>query len=279
VDPGNRTVKSSETGLAATFFFHGCYRLLLLDLICVINTPNVTAVGLKSRGTDRAYGIQTFCSVMCHFDWFITSAFDILPFLLNFAGGFWAILAVMLVEGCLLRETIVLYVWRYALALSLSVVVFCLVMFGHNFLFILWLLLYTICHWPTCFAFVTLGLQGLGSNTNGVLWLLPALGSLHLWWNQVHIVKSISYNQLHFCVVLKEFFPSLYPNNVNFANKCCSDERYMQFQVDGHLQYKCSTCRGESYQVCVSFIVKSFIFVCCLIIYLSSSSGLLWMRI
>ncbi|CAN7118540.1 unnamed protein product [Brassica rapa subsp. narinosa] len=28
-----------------------------------------------------------------------------------------------------------------------------------------------------------------------------------------------------------------------------SDERYMQFQVDGHLQYKCSTCRGESYQI------------------------------
>ncbi|KAL0890333.1 hypothetical protein Bca101_014316 [Brassica carinata] len=28
-----------------------------------------------------------------------------------------------------------------------------------------------------------------------------------------------------------------------------SDEKYMQFQVDGKLQYKCSTCRGESYQV------------------------------
>ncbi|KAF8050341.1 hypothetical protein N665_1994s0010 [Sinapis alba] len=28
-----------------------------------------------------------------------------------------------------------------------------------------------------------------------------------------------------------------------------SDERYMQFQVDGHLQYKCSTCHGESYQI------------------------------
>ncbi|CAN7060603.1 unnamed protein product [Brassica oleracea var. botrytis] len=28
-----------------------------------------------------------------------------------------------------------------------------------------------------------------------------------------------------------------------------SDEKYMQFQVDGNLQYKCSTCRGESYQV------------------------------
>ena len=151
---------------------------------------------------------------------------------------------------------------------SLSVVVFCLVMLGHNFLFILWLLLYTICHWPTCFAFVTLGLQGLGSNTNGVLWLLPALGSLHLWWNQVHIVKSISYNQLHFCVVLKECFPSLYPNNVNFANKCCSDERYMQFQVNGHLQYKCSTCRGESYQVCVSFIVSLlYLYVVLLSIY------------
>ncbi|KAL0847820.1 hypothetical protein Bca101_021067 [Brassica carinata] len=27
------------------------------------------------------------------------------------------------------------------------------------------------------------------------------------------------------------------------------DEKYMQFQVDGNLQYKCSTCRGESYQV------------------------------
>ncbi|EOA23587.1 hypothetical protein CARUB_v10016782mg [Capsella rubella] len=28
-----------------------------------------------------------------------------------------------------------------------------------------------------------------------------------------------------------------------------SDEKYMEFQVDGHLQYKCSTCRGECYQV------------------------------
>ncbi|KAJ8748769.1 hypothetical protein K2173_011324 [Erythroxylum novogranatense] len=28
-----------------------------------------------------------------------------------------------------------------------------------------------------------------------------------------------------------------------------SDERYMQFQVDGNLQYKCATCRGECYQV------------------------------
>ncbi|KAG7565367.1 Zinc finger RING-type [Arabidopsis suecica] len=28
-----------------------------------------------------------------------------------------------------------------------------------------------------------------------------------------------------------------------------SDEKYMQFQVDGNLQYKCSTCRGECYQV------------------------------
>ncbi|KAF8099766.1 hypothetical protein N665_0237s0021 [Sinapis alba] len=28
-----------------------------------------------------------------------------------------------------------------------------------------------------------------------------------------------------------------------------SDEKYLQFQVDGNLQYKCSTCRGESYQV------------------------------
>ncbi|XP_010558903.1 PREDICTED: histone-lysine N-methyltransferase 2C-like [Tarenaya hassleriana] len=28
-----------------------------------------------------------------------------------------------------------------------------------------------------------------------------------------------------------------------------SDEKYMQFQVDGNLQYKCTTCRGECYQV------------------------------
>ncbi|XP_010426804.1 PREDICTED: uncharacterized protein LOC104711756 isoform X2 [Camelina sativa] len=28
-----------------------------------------------------------------------------------------------------------------------------------------------------------------------------------------------------------------------------SEEKYMQFQVDGNLQYKCSTCRGECYQV------------------------------
>ncbi|GAV86067.1 hypothetical protein CFOL_v3_29500 [Cephalotus follicularis] len=28
-----------------------------------------------------------------------------------------------------------------------------------------------------------------------------------------------------------------------------SDEKYMQFQVDGNLQYKCATCRGECYQV------------------------------
>ncbi|KAL1199836.1 hypothetical protein V5N11_013093 [Cardamine amara subsp. amara] len=28
-----------------------------------------------------------------------------------------------------------------------------------------------------------------------------------------------------------------------------SDEKYLQFQVDGNLQYKCSTCCGESYQV------------------------------
>ncbi|KAK3016161.1 hypothetical protein RJ639_007701 [Escallonia herrerae] len=28
-----------------------------------------------------------------------------------------------------------------------------------------------------------------------------------------------------------------------------SDEKYMQFQADGNLQYKCATCRGECYQV------------------------------
>ncbi|XP_057978611.1 uncharacterized protein LOC131165016 isoform X2 [Malania oleifera] len=28
-----------------------------------------------------------------------------------------------------------------------------------------------------------------------------------------------------------------------------SDEKYLQFQVDGNLHYKCATCRGESYQV------------------------------
>lgn len=28
-----------------------------------------------------------------------------------------------------------------------------------------------------------------------------------------------------------------------------SDEQYLQFQVDGNLQYKCATCRGECYQV------------------------------
>uniref|UniRef100_A0A5B7APH1 Uncharacterized protein n=1 Tax=Davidia involucrata TaxID=16924 RepID=A0A5B7APH1_DAVIN len=28
-----------------------------------------------------------------------------------------------------------------------------------------------------------------------------------------------------------------------------SDEKYLQFQVDGNLQYKCATCRGETYQV------------------------------
>lgn len=28
-----------------------------------------------------------------------------------------------------------------------------------------------------------------------------------------------------------------------------SDERYLQFQVDGNLQYRCPTCRGECYQV------------------------------
>jgi hypothetical protein len=30
-----------------------------------------------------------------------------------------------------------------------------------------------------------------------------------------------------------------------------SDDKYMQFQVDGKLQYKCATCRGECYQVCL----------------------------
>uniref|UniRef100_A0A7N0TXI6 Uncharacterized protein n=1 Tax=Kalanchoe fedtschenkoi TaxID=63787 RepID=A0A7N0TXI6_KALFE len=29
----------------------------------------------------------------------------------------------------------------------------------------------------------------------------------------------------------------------------CSDEKYMQFQVDNNLQYVCATCRGECYQV------------------------------
>ncbi|CAH2079574.1 unnamed protein product [Thlaspi arvense] len=28
-----------------------------------------------------------------------------------------------------------------------------------------------------------------------------------------------------------------------------SDAKYLQFQVDGNLQYKCATCRGECYQV------------------------------
>ncbi|KAL5543382.1 hypothetical protein UlMin_007166 [Ulmus minor] len=28
-----------------------------------------------------------------------------------------------------------------------------------------------------------------------------------------------------------------------------SDEKYLQFQVDGNLEYKCATCRGECYQV------------------------------
>ncbi|KAJ7982220.1 Histone-lysine N-methyltransferase [Quillaja saponaria] len=28
-----------------------------------------------------------------------------------------------------------------------------------------------------------------------------------------------------------------------------SDEKYLQFQVDGNLQYRCATCRGECYQV------------------------------
>ncbi|WCJ18503.1 PHD finger family protein [Euphorbia peplus] len=28
-----------------------------------------------------------------------------------------------------------------------------------------------------------------------------------------------------------------------------SDEKYLQFQMDGNLQYKCATCRGECYQV------------------------------
>ncbi|XP_022756808.1 uncharacterized protein LOC111304502 isoform X2 [Durio zibethinus] len=28
-----------------------------------------------------------------------------------------------------------------------------------------------------------------------------------------------------------------------------SDEKYLQYQVDGNLQYKCATCRGECYQV------------------------------
>ncbi|KAL4384114.1 hypothetical protein GQ457_15G027710 [Hibiscus cannabinus] len=31
-----------------------------------------------------------------------------------------------------------------------------------------------------------------------------------------------------------------------------SDERYMQFQVDGNLQYKCAACRGDCYQVAIS---------------------------
>ena len=30
----------------------------------------------------------------------------------------------------------------------------------------------------------------------------------------------------------------------------CSDEKYLQFQVDGNLQYQCPMCRGECYQVC-----------------------------
>lgn len=55
-------------------------RLLVLDPICVLNTPNVTAVGPKSLGMARAY------------------------------GGFWGTLVAMLVEGCLTREIIVLYV-------------------------------------------------------------------------------------------------------------------------------------------------------------------------
>lgn len=34
----------------------------------------------------------------------------------------------------------------------------------------------------------------------------------------------------------------------------CSDEKYLQFQVDGNLQYRCPTCRGECYQVCLNLI-------------------------
>jgi hypothetical protein len=55
-------------------------RMLVLDPICVLSTPNVTVVSLQSLGMARAY------------------------------GGFWGILVVMLVEGCLLRGIIVLYV-------------------------------------------------------------------------------------------------------------------------------------------------------------------------
>jgi hypothetical protein len=54
--------------------------MLVLDPICVLSTPNVTVVSLQSLGMARAY------------------------------GGFWGILVVMLVEGCLLRGIIVLYV-------------------------------------------------------------------------------------------------------------------------------------------------------------------------
>ena len=40
----------------------------------------------------------------------------------------------------------------------------------------------------------------------------------------------------------------------------CSDEKYLQFQVDGNLQYKCAACRGECYQVALNCSVPSPLF-------------------
>jgi len=42
----------------------------------------------------------------------------------------------------------------------------------------------------------------------------------------------------------------------------CSDEKYLQFQVDGNLQYQCATCRGECYQVCLLQKSLSSLLVC-----------------
>lgn len=46
----------------------------------------------------------------------------------------------------------------------------------------------------------------------------------------------------------------------------------MQFQVDGNLQYKCSTCRGECYQVCFMGPQSVYLFV---VLYLPKACGLL----
>jgi hypothetical protein len=59
-------------------------------------------------GNGQSLRYLTFCLVILEI--YSCKVHYLLLFLLNFAGGFWGILVVMLVEGCLLRGIIVLYV-------------------------------------------------------------------------------------------------------------------------------------------------------------------------